>query len=106
MIVYLLKRIKKFIFIYNIYLSKFLYFLNNIKCIIKKIVPIAKKVGIKAWCKLIFLSNFNGITTQNTIKATKQGITVKIGIQTFSLKILYKDKQCKTQNNKTTNKIK
>ena len=69
-----------------------------IKCIIKKIVPIVNIIGIKDWCKLIFLSNFSGIMTELTIKVSKQGITVNIGAHTFPLNIRYKDKQCKIQN--------
>ena len=72
-----------------------------IKWIIKKIVPIVNKIGIKDWCILIFLSNFSGIIAELIIKVSKQGITVNIGNQTFPLNIRYKDKQCSIQNKKT-----
>ena len=64
---------------------------------IKKIVPIVNNIGIKDWCKLIFLSNFKGIMMQLIIKVSKQGITVKTGSHTFPLNIRYKEQQCKIQ---------
>ena len=82
----------------------FLYLCKIVICIIKNIVPITKNIVIKDSWKLILLSNFKGIITPLATNTKKHGKIVMIGIHNRLLKIVYKDKIWKIQNNKTGKK--
>ena len=63
-------------------------------------MPAVKKTVIKDEWRVILFSNFKGIITQLDIKVIMQGRRVRTGFHIFSLKIEYKDKQCKIQKKK------